>query len=72
MDVTSGYGCKEVYIFSHFYLSLYTPLVFILFCSSIPSPCSLCKKFFHFFLRVILLYTTVYQARNPKSNKNNH
>ena len=34
VGVASGCGCKEVYRFSH-YLSLLTPLVSIVFCSSI-------------------------------------
>ena len=39
--MASGCGCKEVYRFPHT-----TPLVSILFCSSIPTFCSFKKMFF--------------------------
>ena len=47
MGVASGCGCKEVYRFSHITYP-YSPLVSVLFCSSIPTFCSLfnCKMFF--------------------------
>ena len=46
VSVSSGCGYKEVYRFPH-YLSLYTPLVFALFCRSIPTFCSFLKCFFN-------------------------
>ena len=42
--VATGCGCKEVYRF--LILLIPTPLVSVLFCSSIPIFCSLKKKFF--------------------------
>ena len=39
MGVTSGCGCKEVYI-DLLILHIPTPLVSVLFCSSIPTFCS--------------------------------
>ena len=42
--MSSGCGCKEVYRFPHILIP--TPLVSALFCSSIPTFCSLKKKFF--------------------------
>ena len=45
MGVSSGCGCKEVYRFP-------TPLVSALFCSSIPTFCSLKKKIRHRFGRL--------------------
>ena len=44
MGVATGCGCKEIYRFPH---STYpTPLVSVLFYSSIPTYCSLKKKLF--------------------------
>ena len=45
--MSSGCGCKEVYI-DFLILLIPTPLVFVLFCSSIPTFCS----FFLFFVLV--------------------
>ena len=39
LGVATGCGCKEVYRFPH------TPLVFVPFCSSIPTFCSFLKMF---------------------------
>ena len=44
MGVASGCGCKEVYRFPHIIYP--TPLVSVLFCSSIPTFCSFKKMFF--------------------------
>ena len=44
MGVASGCGCKEVYRFPHITYP-YTPLVYVLFCSSIPTICSFFKCF---------------------------
>ena len=44
MGVASGRGCKEVYRFPHTIL-IPTPLASVLFCSSIPTFCSLLKCF---------------------------
>ena len=41
MGVVSGCGCKEVYRFPHTIL-IPTPLVSVIFCSSIPTFCSFC------------------------------
>ena len=41
VGVATGCGCKEVYRFPHT-----TPLVSVLFCSSIPTFCSLKKNVF--------------------------
>ena len=47
MGVATGCGCKEVYRFSHTtYPYSSTLLVSVLFHSSIPTFCSLKKKFF--------------------------
>ena len=46
MGVANGCGCKEVYRFPHInYPYIYTPLVSVLFCSSIPTFCSFFKCF---------------------------
>ena len=45
MGVTSEYGCKEVCIY-FLILLLPTPIVYVLFCSSIPTFCSLKKKIY--------------------------
>ena len=44
MGVATGCGCKEVYRF--LILLIPTPLVSVLFCSSIPTFCSLKKNIF--------------------------
>ena len=44
MGVASECGCKEVYRFPH--TTFPTPLVSVLFCSSIPTFCSFLKMFF--------------------------
>ena len=50
MGVATGCGCKEVYRFSHTIL-IPTPLVSVLFYSSISTFCSLIfKKCFSFFI----------------------
>ena len=43
MDVATGCGCKEIYFLI---LLIPTPLVSVLFCSSIPTFCSFKKMFF--------------------------
>ena len=48
MGVASGCGCKDVYIFSH--ITYPYPLVSALFCSSIPTFCSLKKNVFLSFI----------------------
>ena len=45
MDVDTGCGCKEVYRFPHTIL-IPTPLVTVLFYSSIPTFCPFFKMFF--------------------------
>ena len=45
MGVASGCGCNEVYI-DFLILLIPTPLVFVLFYSSIPTFCSFKKMFF--------------------------
>ena len=45
MGVASGCGCKEVYRF--LILLIPTPLVFVLFCSSIPTFCSFIHTVMH-------------------------
>ena len=42
MGVATGCGCKDVYRFPH----IPTPLVSVLFCSSIPTFCSFKKNVF--------------------------
>ena len=44
MGVATGCGCKEVYTFPHSLIP--TPLVSVLFYSSIPNLCSFKKIFF--------------------------
>ena len=39
MGVSSGSGCKEVYKINFLILLIPTPLVSVLFCSSIPTFC---------------------------------
>ena len=51
-DGIYGFGCKEVYI-DFLILLIPTPLVSVLFCSSIPTFCSL-KKFFSFLFQTFL------------------
>ena len=46
MGVASGCGCKEVYRFSY-YVLIPTPLVSVLFCSSIPTFCSFLKMYYY-------------------------
>ena len=58
MGVASGCGCKEVYRFLHT-----TPLVSVLFCSSIPTFCSFKKMFF-------VLY--IYLCRHAWSDLKHH
>ena len=45
MGVATGCGCKEVHI-DLLILLIPTPLVSVLFCSSIPTFCSFLKMFF--------------------------
>ena len=52
MGVATGCGCKEVY---SFHLLIPTPLVSVLFCSSIPIFCSIFKMFF-------VLYIIIYSS----------
>ena len=44
MGVVSGCGCKEVYRFRH---NTSTPVVSVIFCSSIPTFCSFFEMFFY-------------------------
>ena len=60
MSVASGCGCKEVYRFPH----IPTPLVSVLFCSSIPTFCSFFKTFF------VLYIMSSPGERNGKFNQN--
>ena len=51
MGVASGCGCKEVHVYIYNYIDFLillipTPLVSVLFCSSIPTFCSFLKMFF--------------------------
>ena len=48
-----GCGCKEVYRFPHM---LSTPLVSVLFCSSIPTFCSFKKMFYIYIACSIYIY----------------
>ena len=48
MGVATGCGCKEVYRFPHTTYDIPTPLVSVLFCSSIPTFCSFKKNIFSF------------------------
>ena len=54
MGVATGCGCKEVLDF--LILLIRTPLVSVLFCSSIPTSCSFKKKMF-IFLYTGIIYT---------------
>ena len=51
---SGGCGCKDVYRFHHTTYT-YTPLVFVLFYSSIPTFCSFLKMFF--VLYIIYVFT---------------
>ena len=51
MGVATGCGCKEVYRFPHTIL-IPTPLVSVLFCSSIPTFCSFFYVFHSLYHRV--------------------
>ena len=63
MGVASGCGCKEVAIYIDFIkLLIPTPLVSVLFCSSIPTFCSFLKMFF------VLTYSAIY-VRTARSKK---
>ena len=46
MGVATGCGCKEVYTVDFLILLIPTPLVFVLFCSSIPTFLFIKKMFF--------------------------
>ena len=50
MGVASGCGCKEVYRFL-----IPTPLVSVLFCSSIPTFCSFLNRYFFVITFYVLL-----------------
>ena len=45
VGVASGCGCKEICIYFFLILLIPTPLVSVLFCSSIPTFCSFLKCF---------------------------
>ena len=64
MGVASGCGCKELYRFHHIYL-IPTPLVSALFCSSIPTFCSL-KKCIYYIVDSELLAKTIDYLYNEK------
>ena len=53
MGVATGCGCKEMYI-DFLILLIPTPLVSVLFYSSIPTFCSFFKMFF-----IIIIYTSL-------------
>ena len=52
MGVATGCGCKEVYTVDFLILLIPTPLVSVLFCSSIPTFCSFKKMCFIYILVV--------------------
>ena len=60
MSVATGCGCKEVYKFPH--TTFPTPLVAVLFYSSIPTFCSFFKMFF--VLVPVLFKITFYVLNN--------
>ena len=53
--MSSGCGCKEVYI-DFLILLIPTPLVSVLFCSSIPTFCSFKKIFSFLFQYIFVIY----------------
>ena len=63
MGVATGCSCKEVYRFPH--TTFPTPLVSVLFCSSIPTFCSFKKKKIPFFYNRFLavMFTVDYNIK---------
>ena len=66
MGVVSGCGCKEIYIYIYIYIDFLillipTPLVSVLFCSSIPTFCSFfkCFSFFNKYTMITVINCTI-------------